>query len=211
MARDLDAMAAIFLFEPKCYADTALPVEFVGHPSWRPTTCRRCVTIRPGRCCCCREAGNRRSAGFSRCCSRAFARSASAREWCFPSDDILDALRAAVPPANVTLLPVVERRGGGAGGSAAQRGRLGRARGGLQRRRRAGWSASPKPGRRRPAGSGQRRSVAASAAHVERHDVDALRAGGHSGAIAYRANPLTTCSENAGAGGIPRHCESSPA
>lgn len=32
MARDLDAMAVIFPFELKCYADTALPVEFVGHP-----------------------------------------------------------------------------------------------------------------------------------------------------------------------------------
>jgi lipid-A-disaccharide synthase len=32
MARDLDALAVIFPFEPKFYADTALPVEFVGHP-----------------------------------------------------------------------------------------------------------------------------------------------------------------------------------
>jgi lipid-A-disaccharide synthase len=32
MARDLDALATIFPFEPKCYADTVLPAEFVGHP-----------------------------------------------------------------------------------------------------------------------------------------------------------------------------------
>ncbi|MEO5959956.1 MAG: lipid-A-disaccharide synthase [Opitutaceae bacterium] len=32
MARDLDAMAAIFPFERESYADTSLPVEFVGHP-----------------------------------------------------------------------------------------------------------------------------------------------------------------------------------
>jgi lipid-A-disaccharide synthase len=32
MARDLDAMAVIFPFETGCYQDTALPVEFVGHP-----------------------------------------------------------------------------------------------------------------------------------------------------------------------------------
>ena len=32
MARDLDALAVIFPFEPACYADTDLPVEFVGHP-----------------------------------------------------------------------------------------------------------------------------------------------------------------------------------
>ncbi len=32
MARDLDALAVIFPFEPDCYKDTSLPVEFVGHP-----------------------------------------------------------------------------------------------------------------------------------------------------------------------------------
>lgn len=32
MARDLDALAVIFPFEVECYADTPLPVEFVGHP-----------------------------------------------------------------------------------------------------------------------------------------------------------------------------------
>lgn len=32
MARDLDALAVIFPFEPKSYHDTRLPVEFVGHP-----------------------------------------------------------------------------------------------------------------------------------------------------------------------------------
>jgi lipid-A-disaccharide synthase len=32
MARHLDALATIFPFEPACYADTELPVEFVGHP-----------------------------------------------------------------------------------------------------------------------------------------------------------------------------------
>lgn len=32
MARDLDAVATIFPFEPACYADTGLPAEFVGHP-----------------------------------------------------------------------------------------------------------------------------------------------------------------------------------
>ncbi|HVU38936.1 MAG TPA: lipid-A-disaccharide synthase, partial [Opitutales bacterium] len=32
MARHLDALAVIFPFEPACFADTKLPVEFVGHP-----------------------------------------------------------------------------------------------------------------------------------------------------------------------------------
>jgi lipid-A-disaccharide synthase len=36
MARDLDALAVIFPFEPACYKDTTLPVEFVGHPFLAP-------------------------------------------------------------------------------------------------------------------------------------------------------------------------------
>ncbi|MCF7689948.1 MAG: lipid-A-disaccharide synthase, partial [Cephaloticoccus sp.] len=36
MARDLDALAVIFPFEVECYQDTALPVEFVGHPFLAP-------------------------------------------------------------------------------------------------------------------------------------------------------------------------------
>ncbi len=36
MARDLDALAVIFPFETACYADTSLPVEFVGHPFVAP-------------------------------------------------------------------------------------------------------------------------------------------------------------------------------
>ncbi|MBI2516658.1 MAG: lipid-A-disaccharide synthase [Opitutae bacterium] len=36
MAQHLDGLAAIFPFEPVVYADTALPVEFVGHPFMSP-------------------------------------------------------------------------------------------------------------------------------------------------------------------------------
>jgi lipid-A-disaccharide synthase len=36
MAKHLDGLAAIFPFEPAVYADTALPVEFVGHPFTAP-------------------------------------------------------------------------------------------------------------------------------------------------------------------------------
>jgi len=36
MARHLDGMAAIFPFEPAVYADTKLPVDFVGHPFVAP-------------------------------------------------------------------------------------------------------------------------------------------------------------------------------
>ncbi len=36
MARHLDALACIFPFEVGCYADTELPVDFVGHPFLAP-------------------------------------------------------------------------------------------------------------------------------------------------------------------------------
>jgi lipid-A-disaccharide synthase len=36
LARNLDALAVIFPFETECYADTGLPVEFVGHPFVAP-------------------------------------------------------------------------------------------------------------------------------------------------------------------------------
>jgi len=36
MARNLDALAVIFPFEPECYAGTGLDVEFVGHPFLAP-------------------------------------------------------------------------------------------------------------------------------------------------------------------------------
>ena len=36
MAKHLDALACIFPFEMACYADTTLPVEFVGHPFLAP-------------------------------------------------------------------------------------------------------------------------------------------------------------------------------
>jgi len=36
MAKRLDALAVIFPFEPGCFADTTLPVEFVGHPFAAP-------------------------------------------------------------------------------------------------------------------------------------------------------------------------------
>lgn len=37
MAEHLDALAVIFPFEVACYADTRLPVEFVGHPFLAPS------------------------------------------------------------------------------------------------------------------------------------------------------------------------------
>ena len=104
MARDLDAMAVIFPFEVKCYADTALPVEFVGHPFVAADYAAPVrydpagpVLLLPGS----RVQAVRRIfpvllAGF---------REFGGREAVvlFPSDDILTVLRAANPPANVLL------------------------------------------------------------------------------------------------------------
>ncbi len=104
MARDLDALAVIFPFEVECYADTRLPVEFVGHPfvaegyaapvRYDPAGP---VLLLPG---------SRRQA-----VQRIFPallggfRALGEREAVvlYPSDEIRAALEAAQPPANVRL------------------------------------------------------------------------------------------------------------
>jgi lipid-A-disaccharide synthase len=110
MARDLDAMAVIFPFEVKCYADTALPVEFVGHPFVAPDYAAPVsydpagpVLLLPGS----RKQAVARIfpvllAGFAE-----FARAHPGAEAVvlYPSDDILAVLRAANPPAAVRLQP----------------------------------------------------------------------------------------------------------
>ena len=107
MARDLDALAVLFPFEIGCYADTKLPVEFVGHPFVAPDYVSPVrydpagpVLLLPG---------SRRQAvarifpvllrGFE-----AFGRGEAVV--LYPSDSIRDVLRAANPPANVRLQPM---------------------------------------------------------------------------------------------------------
>ena len=109
MARDLDAMAVIFPFEPKCYADTGLPVDFVGHPFVAadyapPVRYERDgpVLLLPGS----RVQAVRRIfpvllAGF-----QAYGRGEAVV--LYPSEDILAVLRTASPPPNVRLLHVGE-------------------------------------------------------------------------------------------------------
>ena len=114
MARDLDAMAVIFPFEVKCYADTALPVKFVGHPFVAPEHAAPVsydpagpVLLLPGSR---KQAVGRifpaLLAGFAE-----FARERPGAEAVvlYPSDEILAVLRAANPPQNVRC-----RRMGGA-------------------------------------------------------------------------------------------------
>ncbi|MBI4621861.1 MAG: lipid-A-disaccharide synthase [Verrucomicrobia bacterium] len=174
MARDLDAMAVIFPFEPKCYADTALPVEFVGHPFMAADYVSPVrydlagpVLLLPG--------SRRQAVGRIFPLLLAGLRAFGEREGVvlFPSDDILDALRAAGPPANVKLLPVVERRG--------------RVAGGFGRPIAGGWGAHQAVG-----GTGPTTSVTASAVLTSSGTMSMHCAlAGIPGAIAYRANPLT--------------------
>ncbi|PTY00489.1 lipid-A-disaccharide synthase [Opitutus sp. ER46] len=109
MARDLDAMAVIFPFERNCYADTALPVEFVGHPFLAADYLAPVrhdpagpVLLLPG---------SRRQAvarifpvlleGF-----RAFGERPAVV--LYPSETILRVLQQARPPANVQFVAMAE-------------------------------------------------------------------------------------------------------
>jgi len=105
MAGHLDGLAAIFPFEPARYADTTLPVEFVGHPFVAPDYAPPVrfdpagpVLLLPG---------SRKGV-----VARLFpALLAGYRAWggdrpavvLYPSDEILATLRAARPPAHVAL------------------------------------------------------------------------------------------------------------
>lgn len=109
MARDLDAMAVIFPFEPACYADTSLPVEFVGHP-FVAADYRSPVRYDPDGPILLLPGSRKQAvsrifpvllAGF-----RAFGQ----REGVvlYPSEEILDVLRASNPPPEVRLVQVGE-------------------------------------------------------------------------------------------------------
>lgn len=112
MSRHLDGLAAIFPFEPGCYADTRLPVEFVGHPfvaadhvapvRYDPAGP---VLLLPG---------SRRQvvARIFPVLLEAYRQSGTTREAValYPSESILAALQAAAPPANVRLCSVAEGR-----------------------------------------------------------------------------------------------------
>ncbi len=112
MAEQLDGLAAIFPFEPAVYADTKLPVEFVGHPFLAPDYAppvafdpagpvlllpgsRRGVVQRifPLLLAAYRESGTDRPAVVL-----------------YPSEEIRGALQAANPPAGVTLQSIAEGR-----------------------------------------------------------------------------------------------------
>lgn len=117
MARDLDALAAIFPFEVKSYADTSLPVEFVGHPFVAPGH-RPPVRYDPAGPVLLLPGSRRQAvarifpallAGFAE-----FARERPDLRAVvlYPSRAIRDVLLAANPPANVALVPLTENAAG---------------------------------------------------------------------------------------------------
>lgn len=111
MAQHLDGLASIFPFERKVYADTALPVEFVGHPFLAPDHVSPVRYDRAGPVLL--LPGSRKSAvarifpvlldGF-----RAFGQRDAVV--LYPSTEILDVLRSGPLPPNVQLVPLTEGR-----------------------------------------------------------------------------------------------------
>ncbi|MSU72884.1 MAG: lipid-A-disaccharide synthase [Opitutus sp.] len=168
MARDLDALAVIFPFECKCYADTALPVEFVGHPFLAPGYVAPVVydpagpiLLLPG--------SRKQAVGRIFTVLLAGYRAFGEREAVvlFPTDEILAVLQAAELPARVTLLPVAEQR--------------------ARRNSRAGGTGPDERGAAAAARPIVASAVLTSSGTMSMHCALA----GIPGAIAYRANPVT--------------------
>lgn len=109
MARDLDAMAVIFPFEPACYADTSLPVEFVGHP-FVAAGHRSPVRFAPDGPVLLLPGSRRQAVGriFPALLAGFAAFGGRDAVVLYPSDGILAVLRTARPPANVRLVRVSE-------------------------------------------------------------------------------------------------------
>jgi lipid-A-disaccharide synthase len=105
MARHLDGLAAIFPFEPGCYADTPLPVEFVGHPFVAPDYVPPVVFDPAGPVLL--LPGSRRSvvARLFPVLLEAYRTSGTGRPAVvlYPGEEILEVLRAANPPPGVSL------------------------------------------------------------------------------------------------------------
>ncbi len=105
MSRHLDGLAAIFPFEPACYADTRLPVKFVGHPFVAPDYAAPVVFDPAGPVLL--LPGSRKSvvARLFPVLVEAYRIAGTSRPAVvlYPSEEILGVLRAANPPENITL------------------------------------------------------------------------------------------------------------
>lgn len=113
LARDLDSLAVIFPFEPECYADTELAVEFVGHPFVSPSY-RSPVRHDPAGPILLLPGSRKQAVGRIFPALLDGYRKFGEREAVvlYPSDDILAVLRAANPPATVKLRPIAENEQG---------------------------------------------------------------------------------------------------
>lgn len=109
MARDLDAMAVIFPFEPACYADTSLSVEFVGHP-FVAGDYRTPVRYDSGGPVLLLPGSRKQAVGRIFPVLLAGFRAYGQREAIvlYPSAEILEVLRTFNPPTNVQLVHVSE-------------------------------------------------------------------------------------------------------
>lgn len=106
MARDLDALAVIFPFEVECYADTSLPVEFVGHP-FLDDSHEAPVRYDPAAPILLLPGSRKQAVGriFPLLLAGHVAYGKRDAIVLYPSEFIKDVLLAAKPPANVKLLP----------------------------------------------------------------------------------------------------------
>ena len=116
MAKHLDGLAAIFPFEPACYADTTLPVQFVGHPFVAPDYAAPVAYDPAGPVLLLPGSRKQVVARIFPVLLEAFRQAGSDRPAVvlYPGQEILGVLQAVHPPANVAL-----RQTGAAGGPVA--------------------------------------------------------------------------------------------
>lgn len=113
MARHLDGLAAIFPFEPACYADTTLPVQFVGHPFVAPDYAAPVAYDPAGPVLLLPGSRKQVVARIFPVLLEAFRQAGSDRPAVvlYPGQEILGVLQAAHPPAQVALRPTGEAGG----------------------------------------------------------------------------------------------------
>ncbi|MCC6415788.1 MAG: lipid-A-disaccharide synthase [Opitutaceae bacterium] len=107
MARDLDALAVIFPFEVECYRDTDLPVEFVGHPFVAPDYVSP-VAYDPAAPILLLPGSRKQAVGriLPVLLNGLAAHDANAAATIlYPSDAVLEVIRAANPPAHIRCVP----------------------------------------------------------------------------------------------------------
>jgi lipid-A-disaccharide synthase len=110
MARHLDGLAAIFPFEPAVYADTSLPVEFVGHPFVAPDYSAPVAFDAAGPVLLLPGSRKQVVTRIFPVLLEAYRQSGTKRDAVvlYPSEEIRAVLQAANPPANVALRSIAE-------------------------------------------------------------------------------------------------------